>query len=350
MLIMVSIVYRQVILLSHTNKPKRKMKKITRLGLLAGLFLSSVFIQSCGGDDPTPVERVYAAGLIDDGKTNYSVGYTKNGVVNVIGGGDVYESANDITFDGTDIYIAGYTNDYANMLYWKNGVKNFVPKDPNLGWEEIQKITVKNGKKYFLAYGPGGINAYRYYVDGVRTILPSQGNANDMAVSSTGDVYVVGRSAGSKAVYWKNGVMEELYNGDSDATAITIVGSDVYISGWYMNEESTPVPVVWKNESMTEIGEPGAYTQDMHVSGNDIYVMGWLTDDSIVMWKNGVMTPVTVEGHSISRIFDIKAKNGNVYFLTRDESTGDALLLKNGELLAPFDGAFQGELTAIALR
>lgn len=327
------------------------MRYTIRIGIVAGLVLGSTLLQNCGSDDPAPKEDVYLAGFLDEGKTNYSVAYTKNGTAKVVGGGDDYESANDITLDGSDVYLAGYTNDYTNMLYWKNGVKNFVPKDPNLGWEEIQKISVKNGKKYFLAYGPGGTNAYRYYVDGVRKILPTQSSATDMAISSAGDVYVVGKSDTYKAVYWKNGVMKELYNGDSGATAIAIVGSDVYISGWYMTDLG-PIPVIWKNEVIEEIGEVGAYTSDMAVSGKDVYVVGQLSsDDTIIMWKNSVEVTLNLDGHSISRIFDLKIKNGNVYFLTRDEATGNALLFKNGEILAPFDGTtYKGELYAIALK
>jgi hypothetical protein len=109
--------------------------------------------------------------------------------------------------------------------------------------------------------------------------------------------------------------------------------------------------VVWKNEVMTEIGDPGAYTSKMAVSKNKIYVVGELTsDDSDVIWENGVMTPITAEGVSISRVYDMKIKNGNLYILAKDGMTGNSILFKNGELQAPFDGTFEGELNSIALR
>lgn len=327
------------------------MKTQIRIGLMAVLMISSTLLQNCG-DDPSPkAEEVYLTGFVDEGKANYSVAYTKNGVAEIIGGGDVYESPNDITLDGNDVYVGGYVSGNANMIYWKNGEKVFVPKDPNMAWEEIRKITVKNGKKYFLVYGPGGINAYRYYVDGVKTILPTQGIANDMAVASNGDVYVIGKSNSDKAVYWKNGVMKELNSGDSGATAITIVGSDVYIAGWYMNDESYPVAVVWKNEVMEEFGDPGVYAYDITVSGNDVYLAGNKTaDDTVVIWKNGVEVTLEADGYSITDINDLKSKNGNWYLLTRDNLTGRPLLFKNGEVVAPFNGTQEGEFYAMALK
>jgi hypothetical protein len=327
------------------------MKNLMRIGLMAIIILTSTILQNCGSDDPAPKEDVYLAGFVDEGKDNYSVATIKNGVPTIIGGGDESESVNDITLDGDDLYAGGYTNDYTNMLYWKNGVKNFIPKDPDLGWEEIRKIIVRNGKKYMLAYGPGGTIAHRYYVDDVRKVLPTQGSAEGMDVASNGDVYVVGKNVSEHAAYWKNGVIKELYDGDSGATDIRIVGSDIYILGWYINDDSFPVPVIWKNEVMTEIGDPGAYPYKICVSGKNVYAVGEQTsDDAIIMWKNGEVLSLDTEGHSITRVYDLEVKNGNVYFLTEDQSTGNPLLFKNGTLLAPYDGSFEGELYAIALR
>lgn len=324
------------------------MKKTTRIGMIAGFILITALFQNCSNDDPAPGKTdVYLAGYVDDGKTNYSVAYTKNGELNVVGDGTAYEYTNDCTLDGSDLYLAGASDN--EPAYWKNGVFTHVEKDADLPWEEYQKVVVKTGKEYFLAYGPGGINAYRYYADGVKTILPSQGSVTDMAVADNGDVYVVGKNPSDQAVYWKNGVIHELSTEDSGAAGVTVAGSDVYITGYYMNEESAPVPVVWKNGVLTEIGEAGAYPNNIAVSGNDVYVAGWLTNDTVVMWKNGTMTPLVAEGFTPYRLYDIIVKNDDVYILSA-EIGGATLLFKNNVLQTPFDETIEGQFTSLAIK
>lgn len=314
--------------------------------MMAGLMFGGLLLQNCSSDDPAPKTEVYLAGYVDDGGANYSVAYTKNGKLNVVGDGSVYEYTNDCTIDGKDLYLAGASDN--EPAYWKNGVFTHVEKDTDLPWEEYQKVVVKKDKMYFLAYGPGGTGAYRYYADGVKTILPSQASASDMAVADNGDVYVVGKNTSDQAVYWKNGVIHELSTEDSGAAGIAIVGSDVYITGYYMNEESYPVPVVWKNGTLTEIGEPGAYPNNIAVSGKDVFVTGWLTDDTVVMWKNGNVSPLVAEGFTPFRLYDIKAKNGDAYILSA-ELSGTTLLFKNGILQTPFDETIEGQFTSLAI-
>lgn len=325
------------------------MKQSTRIGIMAGLILGSLLLQNCSSsDDPAPKTEIYLAGLVDDGKPNYSVAFTKNGALTVLGDGTVSEYTLDCTLDGNDLYFAGASNN--EPAYWKNGVFTHVEKDSDLPWEEYVKVIVKNGKKYFLAYGPAESNAYRYYADGVKTILPSQALASDMAVAKNGDVYVVGKSLSNRAVYWKNGVMSELSTEDSGAAGIVITGSDVYITGYYINEESAPVPVVWKNGVLTEIGEGGAYPNHIAVSGSDVYVIGRLTNDSPVLWKNGEMTPIGVAGHTPYNLYGLEIKNDDVYILGEDNATGKSLLFKNGALVAPFDGTMAGQFGSMAVK
>jgi|GEM_PF-6332688 len=324
------------------------MKKTTRIGIMAGFILISALLQNCSSDEPSPAKTdVYLAGYVDDGKTNYSVAYTKNGKLNVVGDGEAVEYVNDCTIDGNNLYLAGASDD--EPAYWENGVFKHVAKDSDLPWEEYQKVVVKKGKKYFLAYGPGGFNAYRYYTDGVKTNLPSQASVTDMAVADNGDVYVVGKNTSDQAVYWKNGVIHELSTEDSGAAGVTVVGSDVYITGFYMNEESAPVPVVWKNGTLTEIGEAGAYPNNIAVNGNDVYVVGWLTNDTVVMWKNGTMTPLTAEGFTPYRLYDINAKNGDVYILSADIG-GATLLFKNEVLQPTLDETIEGQFKSLAIK
>lgn len=324
------------------------MKRSTRIGMVASLILGSLLLQNCSSDEPAPKTAIYVAGYVDEGKANYSLAFTKNGKLTVLGDGSVSEYPNDCTVDGNDLYLAGASNN--EPAYWKNGEFTHVDKDPDLPWEEYLKVVVKKGKKYFLAYGPGGTNAYRYYVNGVKTTLPSQSIVSDMAVADNGDVYVVGKNLDDQAVYWKNGVIHELSTEDSGAAGVAIVGSDVYVSGYYMNEESAPVPVVWKNGVLTEIGEPGAYPENIAVSGSDVYVIGRLTNDSPVLWKNGEMTPIGVAGHTPYNLYGLEIKNDDVYILGEDNATGKSLLFKNGALSTPFDGTMAGQFFAMDIK
>jgi hypothetical protein len=128
-------------------------------------------------------------------------------------GGIFYNSTSAIAASGSDVYISGNEispNDSVVWCgYWKNGAR--VTLDSSL---------------YLVT---------RQYA-----------NATGLAISGT-DVYVIGTQVQatdgtSRAVYWKNGILQPL-SGGSAASAIVIYGSDVYILG----NDSEGNMILWKN-------------------------------------------------------------------------------------------------------
>ncbi|HJS56147.1 MAG TPA: hypothetical protein VJ765_16460, partial [Chitinophagaceae bacterium] len=59
------------------------------------------------------------------------------------------------------------------------------------------------------------------------------------------------RNASGKIVakLWKNGVSQNLSNGQYDAVArsVFVFGTDVYVAGWEINTSGNSVAKLWKN-------------------------------------------------------------------------------------------------------
>lgn len=105
------------------------------------------------------------------------------------------------------------------------------------------------------------------------------------------DVYVAGleeKGSGYVAKYWKNGQPIALTDGTTNAaaTSISVSGNDVYVCGSIDGNA-----VYWKNGNLVTLGDGNATS--IAVSGNDVYVAGWVRvfsgAESIhaCYWKNG---------------------------------------------------------------
>jgi hypothetical protein len=91
--------------------------------------------------------------------------------------------------------------------------------------------------------------------------------------------YVVIRLAGLiKSVYWKNGQMITLTNGDFPARAysIAIQGNDVYVYGTQGNSQLNQSAKYWKNGFAIELtdGTKESVALDIAVNKGDVYVCG----------------------------------------------------------------------------
>ena len=130
----------------------------------------------------------------------------------------------------------------------------------------------------------------KYIVAAVTIILCgcTKDEPTQISIEDKYTIHVVGTkklmTGGLRAMYWRNGVATELTPDlTSSATAIVVVGNDVYISGEIENKAC-----YWKNGAVNYLPE-GDEANDIKVIGNDIYVAG---ENHIVAcyWKNGVKT------------------------------------------------------------
>jgi len=144
-----------------------------------------------------------------------------------------------------------------------------------------------------------------YWKNGKRIEL-SNVDSTTTAIAVVGsDVYVVGDyyDAGSLnriPCYWKNGKRIDLEG--SSAVAIAVSGSDVYIAGWYdVFDDGIPlggwVACYWKNGKRTDFWTNGPKTGSqayaIAVVGSDVYVAGQsnaYSDFYASYWKNGTRT------------------------------------------------------------
>ena len=179
-----------------------------------------------------------------------------------------------------------------------------------------------------------------YWKNGVLTVLGSQASqANAIAVNNS-DIYVAGYAIknNQQAVLWKNGVSTALSPNSqvlSEADAIVINGGNIYVAG-----AIDAKAVYWKNG----VAEPvdanqlfGSVANAIAVSGNDVYLAGYnfnLTTgiEQACYWKNGVLnllSPAPLPGTN-TQATGIAVSSSNVY-VTGYTNNG-ATLWKNGDV------------------
>ncbi len=127
------------------------------------------------------------------------------------------------------------------------------------------------------------------------------------------DVYVVGTEMDSSyttyAVLWKNGTLERLSSGSSEANFVYVSGDDVYIAG-----RNALRATLWKNGTAQQLSEMNSFARSVYVAGNDVYVAGMVNDEEYVphatIWKNGTATTLS---NNSSYINSVAVLAGDVY-------------------------------------
>jgi hypothetical protein len=162
--------------------------------------------------------------------------------------------------------------------------------------------------------------------------------ANAIAVSGS-DVYVAGSASngtGQTAAYWANGAVITLSSSGmsySAANAIAVSGSNVYVAGYEENIAGNGNAVLWVNGTATTLSPPSgmAYSDAaaIAVSGGNVYVAGtaWNTDsdESAALWVNGAATLLPMPSGLTGDYYawGIAVSGGNVFVSGNTDSSAD---------------------------
>lgn len=254
------------------------------------------------------VTDVYAVGFKVIGGTTYGV-YWKNGLQENITS-ESNSTISSVVIAGSDVYLAGNTS--VGASYWKNG--NLV----------------------YLAQG-------------------SRSTANALAVSGNdiyvgGVIYKPGENYG-RAVYWKNGVENDLSDGSAAAyvNAIAVNGSDVYIAGQNNlpdngNTAGLNVAAYWKNQTLiplagATVSSYGSFAKGIAISGSDIYVTGYI-EFGAALWKNGILQPLEDNsGYPLDTYAFAMAVNGSDIYVGGAHGN-EASYWKNGTIKDLISGPY----------
>ena len=129
-----------------------------------------------------------------------------------------------------------------------------------------------------------------YWVNGSRVGLPGGAWATDIVVVD-GTVYTSGTGEASDACYWINQTRYDLPGEWGEGEAIAVDGDDVYVAGWYENNDY-PASCYWKNGqriNLTTNRDSQAFAIGIRNNG-DVYVGGYYFNNHKLIpcfWKNG---------------------------------------------------------------
>jgi hypothetical protein len=294
---------------------------------------------------PGSVPYVQASGVYISGYTAlhdsiYAANVWKDGATFSLPATNGYTTA--ITCSGNDVYVAGGSG--RDVGYWKNGLMTTLTTAPSGTSISATGIAVQGNDVYVsgLIYTPNAPTKPVYWKNGVLNYLPY--NPQTLTGVGTRFIAICGQDVyiGGDGFYWKNGVITNLPNAQS-VTAIAISGTDVYILGQASALSGSSAMAYWKNGVQTYIpynkNYPITQTSAIAVHGNDIYVVGNASNNSTdyaVYWKGGVLTPLDAGGSSLACATAVTIDAGNnVYIsgvLRNSAGLYNAVYWKNGTL------------------
>jgi hypothetical protein len=311
------------------------MRKLTRnlastFVALAALALAfSLTFAACSGDDdnngpdtpPAPSADVYVAGQEWLASNDSRATLWTNGAAKRLS--DVRSTTNSVFVSGDDTYVTGseyYTDPQGNNrprgVFWKNGVR-----------QDIQVIDDRVSQFYYSVFVSG----------------------DDVYVSGSGGLVIMGGRASALPVIWKNGVAQPLGDKGGRVDSVFVAGSDVYAAGTedtynLQSEQSEWRSILWKNGEAQEFDSfasnsiyIGRYS--LFVSGSDVYVAGYYGPSDpetntvrAVLWKNGVRQQLS---DNVSNAASVFASGGNAYvagyeYTSSTSGGGRAILWKDG--------------------
>ena len=242
----------------------------------------------------TPKDSVYVTGVWDTGAAYWHNGNTTN----LDPGVNFYPTS--ICVSNTDIFVAGSTRDAAGKVQavlLKNGVSTELHDGTNV--TNAFAVAV-SGSGVFVAgtADSSGVQIAIVWKNGVASHLPNGERAKSIFISGS-DVYVAGPTqfkANYTPAYWKNGDYIKLSNENSFTEGIAVAGTDVYVSGTRGDGSA----LYWKNGVVNNLTSSGIYAvTSISVSGTDVYVGGFRVTGKIrnvMYWKNGIAAILTNDG------------------------------------------------------
>ena len=178
------------------------------------------------------------------------------------------EATTGIAVVGSDVYVSGAEGLVGTVaVYWKNGLKFTL----GTAVSRAQGIAVKGFDVYVAGFESDQNRPFALvWKNGVRQWLRNPANpalwseARAVQIGDRGDVYVVGREQtipgndnSWEARLWKNGVQQALEGSvaGSGASALSVVGSDVYVAGYV---DARPVAIglhaaLWVNGKLQRL-------------------------------------------------------------------------------------------------
>lgn len=166
---------------------------------------------------------VYICGIqYSDVNSNKTAIYWKNGTASNLTNEGYNCSAHSILLIENDLYVVGSEGN--DVKYWKNGTAVIVaPLPSGSSYQQGHGIAVV-GSDVFVAgmEETAGPPHAKMWKNTTSTTLNTYGQANDIAVSPTGDIYIVGKNS-TTAILWKNDTPTALSSGtstDSEALAV----------------------------------------------------------------------------------------------------------------------------------
>jgi hypothetical protein len=118
--------------------------------------------------------------------------------------------------------------------------------------------------------------------------------------------------AARSAWLYTDGTGEQLSTAYSEAYAIALSGSDIYVAGFESDEAGNAMPALWTNGVIQYLGTDTGFANDVTVDGSNIYVAGsvGIYPQYATVWENGRQTQLSSFNSSATAV---QVVNGTVY-------------------------------------
>ncbi|MGE9311950.1 hypothetical protein ACLOAU_09900 [Niabella sp. CJ426] len=308
---------------------------------------------------------IYVCGYERNEQGKLVAKYWKDGVPVLLTDGKNNAQANSIFVDGKDVYVCGVEDSIAsetltfrNGRCWKNGVSiKFVDNSTSIIPEKIfvegQDIYV-GATETSVIPGAGANTAVKYWKNGVPFVVSGTASFFTSLYVSKSNVYVSGNVAsGTQAAYWTNGNHFDLYRNIMYTTALDVFASpsgNVYVCGATANYwENFSRAVYWKDGVVNHLTDgPKSYQATSIAVFNDtVYTCGTEFGFGISLaryWKNN--TQINLTDDSVSGTTSSIYVNKGIAYVAGTVG-GTAVYWTDGKLTELTDGKRYATATGI---